>query len=147
MKKMKLLFALAAMTALVFGTSTLCYARTISVLYGNSAGTLQSAPEETDNFNRLEMTYVPGAGNSSSTDAYSALRANGISDADAQYLLGGDYMQMTTSVGSSAPTIVNIAPLQPGQVPTDMDAYNMTYLSALQAYGLAVDPVSGQIVQ
>lgn len=31
-------------------------------------------------------------------------------------------------------------------VPSDTDAYNMTYLSALQSYGLTVDPYTGQVV-
>ncbi|MCR5626226.1 MAG: hypothetical protein K6F99_02800, partial [Lachnospiraceae bacterium] len=76
---------------------------------------------------------------------YDSIYSNGITDDRYFNVNGVQYTQITTSYGNTGMATVTVAPVSANAVPTDMDAYNMAYLSALQSYGLTIDPVTGQI--
>ncbi len=139
-KKMKLMAAV--MIIICMGCSTMCFADTMSIPYNSSNVITQTDPQGGGNYSRTDIIYAPGAGTS-----YESLYSNGITGAGNIDINGTEYTQITTTYGNTGMATVTVTPVNSaGTVPTDMDAYQMTYLSALQSYGLTVDPVSGQIV-
>ncbi|MCR4591232.1 MAG: hypothetical protein K5668_10485 [Lachnospiraceae bacterium] len=138
MKKIKLLTVIAIAASMAL--STVCYADTVAVPYGNSNTITQTIPQNNGSYSRTDIVYAPGTGTS-----YDSLYSYGVRDSvvDVQ---GTGYTQITTSYGNTGMATVTVNPVPASGVPTDMDAYQMAYLSALQSYGLTIDPVTGQVM-
>ena len=138
MNKMKTLMIITIIVSM--GISTICYADTVAVPYGSSNVITQTTPQNNGNYSRTDIVYSPG------TDAsYDDLYAYGLRDGvvDVQ---GTGYTQITTSYGNTGMATVTVNPVPASGVPSDTDAYQMAYLSALQSYGLTIDPATGQVV-
>ena len=138
-KKIKLLIAVVAMVA-VF-CPVCCYADTMAVPYGSSNVITQTIPGSGGSYSRTDIIYSPGAGTS-----YEDLYNNGFTGDSLIDINGTGYTQITTSYGNTGMATVTVTPVYPDAVPSDTDAYQMAYLSALQSYGLTIDPVTGQVV-
>ena len=110
--------------------------------YGSSNIITQTNPQSGGNYSRTDIVYSPGASTS-----YDSVYSNGITGSGNIDIYGTEYMQITTNYGNTGMATVTVNPVNPsGTAPTDMDAYQTAYLSALQSYGLTIDPVTGQIV-
>ncbi len=118
-----------------------CFADTVAVPYGSTNTITQTAPGNSGSYSRTDIVYSPGAGTS-----YEAFYNNGITNDSLIDIKETGYTQITTTYGNTGMSTVTVTPASPNTVPTDMDAYQIAYLSALQSYGLTIDPVSGQIV-
>ncbi len=139
---MKIKFMIAVITMTCLCSAAVCYADTIAVPYGNSNVITQTNPQGGGNYSRTDIVYAPGAG-----DYYNSLYSNGITGAGDIDINGTEYMQITTNYGNTGMATVTVNPVYPaGTVPTDTDAYQTAYLSALQSYGLTIDPATGQVV-
>ena len=122
--------------------SAICYADTVTMPYGSSNIITQTNPQSGGNYSRTDIVYSPGAGM-----AYDSVYSNGIIGSGNIDINGTEYMQITTSYGNTGMATVTVNPVNPsGTAPTDTDAYQTAYLSALQSYGLTIDPLTGQIV-
>ena len=141
MKKIKLLPGIMIMILCFTAFPVICHADTVTVPYGNSDTIVQGDPRNGGNYSRTDIIYLPGGATS-----YEGLSANGITAGDNIDISGIEYKQITTSYGNTGMATVTVTPACFSGVPTDMDAYQITYLSALQSYGLTVDPATGQIV-
>lgn len=140
MKKYKVLAAVITGALLTLTGSVMCFATTVSVPYGNTNAV--SAPGQSgSNYSNTTVTYVP-----STYYDHSSLYANGLGKTGVIDVSGTEYTQITTSTGSTGLTTVTVTPGSSTGIPSDTDAYNITYLSALQSYGLTVDPYTGQVV-
>lgn len=138
--KKRLLTAVLIITCM--GFSTICYADTITTPYGSSNIITQANPQNGGSYSRTDIVYAPGA-----SVSYDSLYSNGIAGAGNIDINSTEYMQITTSYGNTGMATVTVNPVYPAcTVPTDMDAYQTAYLSALQSYGLTIDPITGQIV-
>ncbi len=138
-KKIKFIMVIMVMASIC--CPVICHADTVTVPYGNTNTMIQTNPQDGGTYSRTDIIYAPGAGTS-----YGALYANGISANSIPDISGTQYTQITTSYGNTGMATVTVTPPALAGVPTDMDAYQMTYLSALQSYGLTIDPVTGQVV-
>lgn len=132
---------MAMIMVATIGCSTICYADTVTTPYGGTNIITQTNPQPGGNYSRTDIVYSPGAGTS-----FGSLYANGITGDNIIDVNRTEYTQVTTSYGNTGMATVTVTPIYPNSVPTDMDAYQTAYLSALQSYGLTIDPVSGQIV-
>ncbi len=139
MKKLKMLLGITIMISAAW--STVCFADTVTVPYGESGTIIQGNPQTGENYSRTDIIYVPNGGTT-----YEELYTNGITGDDIIGINNTEYKQITTSYGNTGMATVTVAPAYLSGVPTDMDAYQISYLSALQSYGLTVDPATGQIV-
>ncbi len=141
MKKLKMVFIIMIMIMVSAAWSAICFADTVTVPYGDSGTIIQGNPQIGENYSRTDIIYIPNGG----TD-YEGLYSNGITGGDLVNIYNTEYKQITTSYGNTGMATVTVTPAYLSGVPTDMDAYQITYLSALQSYGLTVDPTTGQIV-
>ena len=139
MKKLKMLFMIVIMISAAW--STICFADTVTVPYGDSGTIIQGNPQIGENYSRTDIIYIPNGGT-----AYEGLYSNGITGGDLFDIYNAEYKQITTSYGNTGIATVTVTPAYLSGIPTDMDAYQITYLSALQSYGLTVDAATGQIV-
>ncbi|MCR4589248.1 MAG: hypothetical protein K5668_00315, partial [Lachnospiraceae bacterium] len=138
MGKMRMLAVLTIVVSI--GFTTLCYADTVAVPFGSSNTITQTVPQNNGNYSRTDIVYYPGAAVSDNS-----LYAYGIRDSVFD-VNGTGYTQITTTYGNTGMATVSVIPTPSTGVPTDTDAYKMAYLSALQSYGLTIDPATGQIV-
>jgi len=138
-KRIKPMIAIVIL-ACVFST-VICYADTVAVPYGSTNAITQTIPGSNGSYSRTDIVYSPGAGTSNE-----AFYDNGITNDSLIDINGTGYTQITTTYGNTGMSTVTVTPASPNTVPTDMDAYQIAYLSALQSYGLTIDPVSGQII-
>ena len=138
MRKIRLLAVLTIMVSM--GFTTLCYADTVAVPFGGSNSITQTLPQNNGNYSRTDIVYYPGAAVSDNS-MYSYGIRDSVFDVN-----GTGYTQITTTYGNTGMATVSVIPAPAAGVPTDTDAYRMAYLSALQSYGLTIDPATGQIV-
>ncbi|MCR5626219.1 MAG: hypothetical protein K6F99_02765, partial [Lachnospiraceae bacterium] len=99
----KMMFAIIFMIVASLGYSTLCYADTVAVPYGDSGTVMQTGPQNGGSYSRTDMVYLPG------TDTtYDSIYSNGITDDRYFNVNGVQYTQITTSYGNTGMATVTV---------------------------------------